>query len=106
MTVTDPCVNCVVFTQPTDFVVNVSESVNPATLQASDFTFNGNAGGHRELYAWHDDDNLHLQQLPHQSTRSQTMHIASAFYFFCPNGYRCAGVHWHVPLRCHAAGGD
>ena len=38
---TDPCVGCVVFTQPTDFVVNVSDPVDPTTLQAGDLTVNG-----------------------------------------------------------------
>jgi hypothetical protein len=31
----------VVFTQPTDFIINLSDPVDPATVQASDFTVNG-----------------------------------------------------------------
>ena len=46
VTTTDPACNSVVFTQPTDFTVNVSIAVDPNTLQASDFTVNGARGGH------------------------------------------------------------
>ena len=38
---TDPACGSIIFTQPTDFVVNVTDPVNPGTLQASDFTVNG-----------------------------------------------------------------
>src|SRR5882724_8240840 len=38
---TNPVCNSVVFTQLTDFTVNVSIAVDPTTLQANDFTCNG-----------------------------------------------------------------
>ena len=41
VTTTVPAVGSVVSTQPTDFVVNLSDPVHPATVQASDFTVNG-----------------------------------------------------------------
>ena len=41
VTSTVPAVGSVVSTQPTDFVVNLSDPVHPATVQASDFTVNG-----------------------------------------------------------------
>ncbi len=41
VTTTNPAVGSVVFTQPTTFTVNVSDAVNPLTLQPSDFTVNG-----------------------------------------------------------------
>src|SRR5215813_934262 len=41
VTTTVPAVASVISTQPTVFTVNVSEPINPASLQASDFTVNG-----------------------------------------------------------------
>src|SRR5262252_813634 len=40
VTTTDPACNSVIFSQPTDFTVNVSVAVDPSTVQASDFTCN------------------------------------------------------------------
>ena len=37
----DPAGGSVVFTQPTDFVINTSDPVQPGSIQASDFTVNG-----------------------------------------------------------------
>src|SRR5262249_40661836 len=41
VTTTVPAVASVISTQPTVFTVNVSEPINPVTLEASDFTVNG-----------------------------------------------------------------
>src|SRR5262245_27906144 len=41
VTTTVPAVASVISTQPTTFTVNISEPVDPATLQASDFAVNG-----------------------------------------------------------------
>ena len=41
VTTTTPACGSIISTQPTDFVVNVTDPVNPATLQAGDFTVNG-----------------------------------------------------------------
>ena len=41
VTTTVPAVGSVISTQPTTFVVNISEPANPATLDASDFSVNG-----------------------------------------------------------------
>ena len=41
VTTTVPAVGSVISTQPTSFTVNVSEPVDPGTLDASDFTVNG-----------------------------------------------------------------
>ncbi len=41
VTTTVPAVGSVVFTQPTDYTVNVTDPVQAATLQAADFTVNG-----------------------------------------------------------------
>src|SRR5438067_13247328 len=41
VTTTSPTCNSVINTQPTDFTINLSDPVDPATVQASDFTVNG-----------------------------------------------------------------
>jgi hypothetical protein len=40
-TVTSPSCDVIIFTQPTDFIINVSDPVDPVTVQASDLTVNG-----------------------------------------------------------------
>ena len=41
VTTSDPACNSIISTQPTDFVINLSDAVDPTTVQASDFTVNG-----------------------------------------------------------------
>ena len=41
VTTADPACGSVVDTQPTDFIINLSDPVDPSTVQASDFTVNG-----------------------------------------------------------------
>src|SRR5213592_3289909 len=41
VTTSDPACNSVISTQPTDFVINLSDPVDPTTVQATDFTVNG-----------------------------------------------------------------
>ena len=41
VTTTTPACNSIINTQPVDFVINLTDPVNPATVQASDFTVNG-----------------------------------------------------------------
>src|SRR6266446_3651844 len=41
VTTTTPACNSVISTQPTDFVINLSDPVDTSTVQASDFTVNG-----------------------------------------------------------------
>ena len=41
VTTTTPACNSIINTQPTDFVINLSDPVDPTTVQATDFTVNG-----------------------------------------------------------------
>ena len=47
VTTTIPACNSIINTQPTDFVINLSDPVNTATVQASDFTVNGTPSNRR-----------------------------------------------------------
>src|SRR5206468_12123682 len=41
VTTSDPACNSIINTQPTDFIINLSDPVDPTTVQATDFTVNG-----------------------------------------------------------------
>jgi hypothetical protein len=41
VTTTTPACNSIINTQPVDFIINLSDPVDPATVQATDFTVNG-----------------------------------------------------------------
>ncbi len=43
VTTSDPACNSVINTQPTDFIINLTDPVDPTTVQATDFTVNGTA---------------------------------------------------------------
>ncbi len=80
VTSTDPACNSVVFTQPTDFTVNVSVAVDPSTLQASDFTCNGIAADTVDYTPGETTMIFHFNNTPVTTQGEQTMHIpAGAF---------------------------
>ena len=61
VTTSDPACNSVVSTQPTDFIINLSDPVDPTTVQPTDFTVNGTpANSH--CYQRRHHDNVPLQQ--------------------------------------------
>jgi Bacterial Ig-like domain len=80
VTTTDPACNSVVFTQPTDFTVNVSVAVDPATLEGSDFTVNGIAADGVDYTPGETTMIFHFNSTPVINQGEQTMHIpAGAF---------------------------
>jgi len=80
VTTTDPACNSVVFTQPTDFTVNVSIALDPNTLQASDFTCNGVAADNVTLDQNQTTIHFHFNNTPVTNQGEQMMHIpAGAF---------------------------
>ena len=80
VTTTDPVCNSVVFTQPTDFTVNVSVAVDPSSVQATDFTVNGTAADSFTLQNGNTQITFHFNNTPVTNQGVQTMHIpAGAF---------------------------
>ena len=63
VTTTTPACNSIINTQPTDFIINLSDPVDPATVQASDFTVNGTPADSFVLSNGNTHDYLPLQQL-------------------------------------------
>src|SRR5438034_4247114 len=80
LTSTNPACNSVISTQPTDFIVNVTDPINPATLQASDFTVNGAPANTVTYTPGTTTMTFHFNSSPVATQGVQTMHIpAGAF---------------------------
>ena len=80
VTTTTPACNSVINTQPTDFVVNLSDPVNPATVQASDFTVNGTPANSFVLSNGNATITFHFNSSPVVTQGLQTMHIAAGAF--------------------------
>ena len=63
VTTTTPACNSIINTQPTDFVINLSDAVVPATVQATDFTVNGTPANSFVFEQRQHTDHLPLQHL-------------------------------------------
>ena len=76
VTTTTPACNSIINTQPTDFVINLSDAVNTATVQASDFTVNGTPANLRlPLPTAIRQITFHFNTSPVTMQGPQTMHI-------------------------------
>src|SRR5262245_25056007 len=81
VTNTDPACNALITTQPVNFVVNLSDPVNTATVQASDFTVNGTPSNQAPTFSnGNATITFHFSSSPVTPPGPQTMHIpAGAF---------------------------
>src|SRR5262249_37906892 len=80
VTTSDPACNSVISTQPTDFVINLSDAVDPATVDATDFTVNGIPADSFVLSNGNTTITFHFNSSPVTTEGVQTMHIpADAF---------------------------
>ena len=71
VTTTTPACNSIINTQPVDFVINLTDPVNPATVQANDFTVNGTPANSVCLQQRQRHDHLPLQQLAGDACRAR-----------------------------------
>ena len=79
VTTSIPACNSIINTQPTDFVINLSDAVVPATVQATDFTVNGTPANSFVLNGSNTQITFHFNSTP-VTLGSNTMHIpAGAF---------------------------
>ena len=77
---TDPACNSIINTTPTDFVINLSDPVDPTTVQATDFTVNGIASNSFVLSNGNATITFHFNSSPVTTQGAQTMGIpAGAF---------------------------
>src|SRR5437867_7003093 len=81
VTTTDPACNSLINTQPTDFVINLSDAVDTSTVQASDFTVNGTPSNLTPTFSnGNATITFHFSSSPVTAEGSQTMDIpAGAF---------------------------
>jgi hypothetical protein len=80
VTSTDPACGSIISTTPTDFVVNVTDPVDPTTLQGSDFTVNAIPANSVVYTPGTTTMTFHFNSTPVTMQGEQTMHIpAGAF---------------------------
>jgi len=80
VTTSTPACNSIINTQPTDFVLNLSDPVDPTTVQATDFTVNGTPADSFVLSNGNATITFHFNSSPVVTQGVQTMHIpAGAF---------------------------
>ena len=82
----DPACGSVVFTQLTDFVINLTDPVQPATVQASDFTVNGTPANSFSLNNGNTTITFHYTSSPVITQGLQTMHIPAGAFLRDPDG--------------------
>src|SRR5207249_7195681 len=75
VTTTAPACNSVVTTQPTDFIVNLSDAVNEGTVDPSDFTVNGIPADSDSFSNGDLTITFHFNSTPVVNQGEQTMHI-------------------------------
>jgi hypothetical protein len=80
VTTSDPACNSVISTQPTDFVIDLSDAVNTGTVQATDFTVNGTPANSVTFQNGDTQITFHFNSSPVSTPGVQTMNIpANAF---------------------------
>ena len=80
VTSTNPACNSVINTQPVDFIVNLTDGLNPGTVQATDFTVDGTPADSFALSNGNSTIAFHYNSTPVATQGSHTMHIpAGAF---------------------------
>src|SRR5205085_2417276 len=86
VTTTVPAVGSVIFTQPTMFVVNVTDPVQAATLQGSDFTVNAIPANSVTYTAGSTMITFNYNTTPVVTQGLQTMHIPAGAFLKDPTG--------------------
>ena len=105
VTTTTPACNSTISTQPVDFVINLTDPVNPATVQANDFTVNGIAANTVALSNGNATLTFHFNTSPVSTQGPQTMHIAAGAFNRAVGRSAELRVRLHVLLRHNAATG-
>ena len=86
VTTTVPAVGSVIFSQPTSFVVNVTDPVQAASLQGSDFTVNGTPANSVSYTAGTTTMTFNYNTTPVVTQGLQTMHIAAGAFLKASDG--------------------
>ena len=106
VTTTDPACNSIINTQPTDFVINLSDAVDTTTVQATDFTVNGTPANSFTLQNGNTQITFHFNSSPVTTQGVQTMHIPAGAFNRVSDNMPNFEFNVHVLLRLNAATGD
>jgi hypothetical protein len=101
--VTTSACGIIVFSQPTDFVINVTSAVDPTTVQATDFMVNGTPANAFLLSNGNTTITFHFNSSPVTTEGFQTMHIPAGA-FNCGDGmpnleFTCTFCYAVTPLQ-------
>ena len=104
VTTTSPSCNSLTNTQPTDFVISLSDAVVPGSVQATDFTVNGTPANSFTLQNGNTQITFHFNSSPVVTQGPQTMHIpAGAFMRASDNmpnfEFQCTFCYAVTPLQ-------
>ena len=104
VTNTDPACNAILNTQPTDFVINLSDPVDPTTVQATDFTVNGTPANSFVLSNGNATITFHFNSSPVTTPGSQTMDIPAGAFNRASDGmpnfeFMCTFCYVVTPLQ-------
>lgn len=104
VTTSTPACNSLINTQPTDFIISLSDAVDPATVQATDFTVNGTPANSFTLQNANTQITFHFNSTPVTTQGPQTMHIpAGAFNRISDNSpnfeFQCSFCYAVTPLQ-------
>ena len=99
-----PACNSIINTQPTDFVINLSDPVDPNTVQATDFTVNGTPADSFVLSNGNATITFHFNTSPVVTQGPQTMHIPAGAFNRASNNdpnfeFNCSFCYALTPLQ-------
>ena len=104
MTTSTPACNSIINTQPTDFVINLSDPVDPNTVQATDFTVNGTPANSFVSSNGNATITFHFNSSPVVTQGPQTMHIPAGAFNQASNNdpnfeFNCSFCYAVTPLQ-------
>ena len=104
VTTSTPACNSIINTQPTDFVINLSDPVDPNTVQATDFTVNGTPANSFVLSNGNATITFHFNSSPVVTQGPQAMHIPAGAFNQASNNdpnfeFNCSFCYALTPLQ-------
>jgi hypothetical protein len=104
VTTSDPACNSVISTQPTDFVIDLSDAVNTGTVQATDFTVNGTPANSVTFQNGDTQITFHFNSSPVSTPGVQTMNIPANSFTRVSDGmgnfeFNCSFCYVITPLQ-------
>ncbi len=104
VTTSNPACNSIINTQPTDFVIDLSDAVNTGTVQATDFTVNGTPADSVTFQNGDTQLTFHFNSSPVITLGVQTMHIPADAFTRVSDGmgnfeFNCSFCYVVTPLQ-------